>query len=57
MGLLKEINDQGKTVIIVTHEHDIASMTRKIIRVKDGVIGEVIKNGDLQLFKEHVLTE
>jgi putative ABC transport system ATP-binding protein len=57
MGILKEINDQGKTVIIVTHEHDIASMTRKIIRVKDGVIGEVIKNGDLQLFKEHVLTE
>jgi putative ABC transport system ATP-binding protein len=57
MDVLKEINDQGKTVIIVTHEHDIASMTRKIIRLKDGVIGETIKNGDLQLFKDRILTE
>ena len=57
MDILKEINDQGKTVIIVTHEHDIASMTKKIIRLKDGVIEEVIKNGDLQLFKDRVRTE
>ena len=57
MDILKEINDQGKTVIIVTHEHDIAAMTKKIIRLKDGVIEEVIKNGDLQLFKDRVRTE
>ncbi len=57
MDILKEINDQGKTVIIVTHEHDIASMTKKIIRLKDGIIGETIKNGDLQLFKDRVRTE
>lgn len=57
MDILKEINDQGKTVIIVTHEHDIAAMTRKIIRLKDGVIEEVIKNGELQLFKDRVRTE
>lgn len=57
MDILKEINEQGKTVIIVTHEHDIAAMTKKIIRLKDGVIEEVIKNGDLQLFKDRVKTE
>jgi len=57
MDILKEINDEGKTVIIVTHEHDIAAMTKKIIRLKDGVIEEVIKNGDLQLFKDRVRTE
>ncbi len=57
MDILKEINDQGKTVIIVTHEHDIAAMTKKIIRLKDGVIEEVIKNGELQLFKDRVRTE
>ena len=57
MDILKEINDQGKTVIIVTHEHDIAAMTKKIIRLKDGVIEEVIKNGELQMFKYRVRTE
>jgi putative ABC transport system ATP-binding protein len=57
MEILKEINDLGKTVIIVTHEHDIAAMTKKIIRLKDGVIEEVIKNGDLKLYKERVRTE
>ena len=57
MDILKQINDQGNTVIIVTHEHDIAAMTKKIIRLKDGVIEEVIKNGDLQLFKDRVRTE
>jgi len=57
MDILKEINDEGKTVIIVTHEHDIAALTKKIIRLKDGVIEEVIKNGDLQLFKDRVRTE
>jgi putative ABC transport system ATP-binding protein len=57
MDILKEINDQGKTVIIVTHEHDIAAMTKKIIRLKDGVIEEVIKNGELQMFKDRVKIE
>lgn len=57
MDILKEINDQGITVIIVTHEHDIAAMTKKIIRLKDGVIEEVIQNGELQLFKDRVRTE
>jgi putative ABC transport system ATP-binding protein len=57
MDILKEINGLGKTVIIVTHEHDIAAMTRKIIRLKDGRIEEVIKNGDLQMYKERLRTE
>jgi putative ABC transport system ATP-binding protein len=57
MDILKEINDQGITVIIVTHEHDIAALTKKIIRLKDGIIEEVIVNGELQLFKDRVRTE
>lgn len=51
MDILKEINAEGITMILVTHEHDIAAMTRKIIRLHDGKIAEVIKNGDLQDWK------
>jgi putative ABC transport system ATP-binding protein len=52
MEILKEINNDGITVILVTHEHDIASMTKKIIRLKDGQIHEIIRNGDLSNFRE-----
>lgn len=52
MEILKEINHQGKTIIIVTHEHDIAAMTDKIIKLRDGVIGDMIVNGELASFKK-----
>ncbi|HQN92987.1 MAG TPA: ABC transporter ATP-binding protein [Prolixibacteraceae bacterium] len=52
MDILKEINKQDITIIIVTHEHDIAAMTDKIIKLRDGVIGDMIINGELASFKK-----
>ncbi len=38
MELIQGINDEGKTILIVTHEDDIAHMTKRIVNLKDGII-------------------
>ena len=40
MDLLQKINDAGKTLLIVTHEQDIANMCKRIVHLRDGIIVE-----------------
>ena len=40
MDLIQKINKAGKTILVVTHEHDISQMCSRIVKLKDGVIVE-----------------
>ena len=40
MEFLQQLNDEGKTLLIVTHEEDIAAMCKRVVRLRDGIIME-----------------
>jgi len=40
MDLIQKINEEGNTILVVTHEKDIAHMCKRIVHLKDGVIVE-----------------
>ncbi len=38
IGLFKDLNDRGISIILVTHEHDVAQAARRILTIKDGLL-------------------
>lgn len=53
MRLIQEINDEGKTILMVTHEDDIANMCKRIVRLKDGMIMSDEKVEQVRASGEH----
>jgi putative ABC transport system ATP-binding protein len=44
MAIFRHLNDEGHTVIMITHEPDIAAHSKRIIHIKDGKIDQDYKN-------------
>ena len=36
--LFNRLNEQGKTIILVTHENEVAAHTRRVVRLRDGLV-------------------
>lgn len=51
MGLLQEIHQNGNTIILVTHEEDIAQHAHRIVRLKDGLVERDYKNENITLVR------
>jgi putative ABC transport system ATP-binding protein len=52
MGLLHDIHNKGNTIIIVTHEEDIAQHAHRIIRLRDGVIESDELNKNIRVYQK-----
>ncbi len=57
MNLFEEIYDQGNTIVVVTHEEDIARHARRIVRLRDGLIESDEINPHPIMKQKVVLTE
>src|SRR5208282_5718093 len=44
MQLLSDLNRAGKTIIMVTHENDIAAWARRVVRMRDGEVETDVRN-------------
>jgi putative ABC transport system ATP-binding protein len=44
MQTLSELNKAGKTIVMVTHEPDIADWARRVVRLRDGIVESDVVN-------------
>ena len=54
MVILHELHDRGRTIVMVTHEAEIAAHTQRTIHLRDGLIEQVVENGHRVPLKEAV---
>ncbi|VAW27982.1 ABC-type antimicrobial peptide transport system, ATPase component [hydrothermal vent metagenome] len=50
--MLEEIHQMGNTIVLVTHEEDIAEHAHRIIRLRDGIVEEDKPNENIISFNE-----
>jgi putative ABC transport system ATP-binding protein len=55
MGLLENIHQQGNTIILVTHEEDIAQYAHRIIRLKDGKVERDYQNENITTIHNNLI--
>ncbi|MBD1366346.1 ABC transporter ATP-binding protein [Mucilaginibacter sp. ZT4R22] len=53
MGLIEDIHAKGNTIILVTHEEDIAQHAHRIVRMRDGLVEKDYLNTNIQTVRQH----
>lgn len=56
MGLMEDIHSRGNTIILVTHEEDIAQHAHRIVRMRDGLIEDDHRNPDIKSVRTRLNT-
>ena len=56
MALLQELNQQGKTIVFVTHEPDIAAFSSRTVMLRDGKVQKDFKNENVRSAREALAT-
>lgn len=52
MKILKELNSKGTTVVIITHNDEIAKLSRRVVHIKDGKIASDVINDEIKHYAE-----
>ena len=47
LELFEGLNDEGRTVVVITHEPDVAARARRLIRLRDGVVIEDVRQASV----------